>query len=320
MRGRFYFSPSGDGWRNLAADECFLDALGPEDFLLYLYVNENAVILGRNQNPWRECDLEAMERDGVQLVRRVTGGGAVYHDGGNLNYSFLCGRDAYDPDGQAEIILRAVRALGVPAEKNGRNDLVAADGRKFSGRAFCARGEMRQHHGTLLVSSDLSRMSRYLRPSAEKLRSKGVASVQSRVCNLSQLLPGLTVARAAAALREACEEAVGPLAPLGPEDPALAGIAPYEARQRSWEWRLGKSPDFDVSWEGRFPWGEAQLFFAVSEGTVRETKLYTDAMDAALPERVRALCAGRRFDDLPAVLAAAGGEAADLASLLRRPD
>ncbi len=320
MKGGFYFSPYGDGWHNLAADEYFLDTLGPESFLLYLFVNENAVILGRNQNPWRECDLEAMDRDGVQLVRRVTGGGAVFHDGGNLNYSFLCGRDVYDPDGQAEIILRAVRDLGVPAERSGRNDLITTDGRKFSGRAFCARGEIRQHHGTLLIRADLSRMPRYLRPSAEKLRSKGVASVQSRVCNLTELVPGLTVERVAQALRSSCERAFGPLADFEPDGTVLAEIAPYEEKQRSWQWRFGKSPAFDFTAEGRFAWGEAQFSLSVADGTVREAALYTDALDVALPDRIRALCSGRRFDELAAILSAAGDEAADLAVLLLRPD
>lgn len=86
----FYLSPSLDGWQNLAMDEWLLDHIGQGQLVLYLYVNQNAVIIGKNQNPWKECNLAAMEQDKVQLVRRVTGGGAVFHDSGNLNFSFIC--------------------------------------------------------------------------------------------------------------------------------------------------------------------------------------------------------------------------------------
>ena len=96
MGNYLYVSTSGDGWRNLAVDEYFLDTLGPDDMMLYFYVNKNAVIIGQGQNPWAECRLAEMDRDGVQLVRRITGGGAVFHDEGNLNFSFIAGEGRYD--------------------------------------------------------------------------------------------------------------------------------------------------------------------------------------------------------------------------------
>ena len=113
MRNFFYLSPSRDGWQNLAMDEWFLDHLGPEDLMLYCYINDNAVIIGKNQNPWRECDLQAMDRDGVQLVRRVTGGGAVFHDAGNLNFSFIAGEGRYDVQRQLRVILRWMKPSGI---------------------------------------------------------------------------------------------------------------------------------------------------------------------------------------------------------------
>ncbi len=317
MNAYFYFSPSGDGWENLAADEYFLENLEPDDFLLYLYVNQRAVIIGRNQNPWRECDTAAMAREGVQLVRRCTGGGAVYHDGGNLNFSFITGAAHYDTDRQNEIILEAVRSLGISAEKTGRNDL-AADGRKFSGQAFCSRGAMRQHHGTLLVSAELGAMAGYLTVSAEKLRAKGVTSVKSRVVNLSELCPGLTVPQMAQALRTACEAAVGPLSDLVLSDARLAGMQPYLEKQRSWDWRMGASPAFDFENGHRFDWGEAQLCLKVQHGIVAEASLYTDALDVTLPDRVSAALTGCQYDrdTLAAALLAMGGQCKDLAALL----
>ena len=122
MSNKLYVSTTPDGWRNLGVDEYFLDSLGPDDMMLYFYINGNAVIIGRGQNPWAECNLAAMERDDVQLVRRITGGGAVFHDEGNLNFSFIAGERIYDTDRQFGMILNAVRALGIPCDFSGRND------------------------------------------------------------------------------------------------------------------------------------------------------------------------------------------------------
>lgn len=302
MNNLLYISPTGDGWKNLAADEWFLDHLPEDTFLLYFYVNENAVIIGKNQNPWRECDLTAMDRDGVQLVRRVSGGGAVYHDGGNLNFSFIASRTRYDEQKQFELILQAVRSLGIPCEFSGRNDLLAG-GRKFSGNAFCRRGANCQHHGTLLVDADMGRLQRYLKPDPRKLKAKGVASVRSRVCNLKELCPGLTAEAVRGAVAGAYRAAFG-----GCElwEPDAAGVAAYYEKHRSWEWRVGKTPPFDLELEERFPWGGVQLLLRLEAGRVSGLEVYSDAMDAELPERLRALLTGWRIDQLPEPLRAAG--------------
>ncbi len=290
-----YFSPTGNGWRNLAADEYFLNTLGPDDFMLYFYINSNAVIIGQNQNAWRECNTQAMDRDGVQLVRRISGGGAVYHDEGNLNFSFIAGKARYDVHRQAEMILSAVRSFGIPCELSGRNDLTAA-GRKFSGNAFCQRGGNMQHHGTLLVSADLSVMKNYLNVSADKLKSKGVKSVASRVCNLTEFCPELTVEKMAAAVTEACARTMGPMTPYVFTPEAEAEVDALYAKHSSWDWRMGRSPEFDFSVEGRFNWGGIQLGLSVTRGTVADVALYTDALDTALPAKAAAVLKGARFD------------------------
>ena len=290
MANYWFVSPSRDGWENLAADEWFLDHLGPEDMLLYFYVNQNAVIIGKNQNPWRECDLAAMERDGVQLVRRVSGGGAVYHDEGNLNFSFMTGADVYDVPRQLGVILNALRSLGIPCEFTGRNDLVA-DGRKFSGNAFCARGALRQHHGTLLIRSDLGRLQRYLQVDPRKMQAKGVSSVRSRVCNLSEFVEDLQPEQVLCAIRQAFEAEYGPVTDLqeGPD------AAEYVEKQRSWDWRLGKTPAFDLELDPRFQWGGVQLLLTLREGAVERAQVYSDAMDPDLAADIASLLTGRRF-------------------------
>ena len=303
MHNYWYVSPTRDGWQNLALDEWFLDHLGPEDLLIYFYINENAVIIGKNQNPWKECDLGAMERDNVQLVRRITGGGAVYHDCGNLNFSFIAGAGRYDVERQLNLILEAVRAFGIPCEFSGRNDLLA-DGKKFSGNAFCARGQLRQHHGTLLLRSDLGRLQNYLQVDPRKMKAKGVSSVRSRVCNLSEFTEDVTVETMLAAIRRAFAASYGPVTDFEVTPEQVAQVVPYYEKQVSWQWRLGKTPAFDLELDPRFPWGGVQMLLTLRDGKVEQAEVYSDAMDADLAEEVRARLTGCRFTsaDLHAAL------------------
>ena len=294
MGNQLYVSTTLDGWRNLGVDEYFLDTLGPDDIILYFYINGNAVIIGRGQNPWAECNLAAMDRDGVQLVRRITGGGAVFHDQGNLNFSFIAGERIYDVERQLGMILKAVRALGIPCEFSGRNDLLA-DGRKFSGNAFCTRGHLRQHHGTLLINADLSRLQNYLNVDPRKLRAKGAKSVRSRVCNLSDFVPDLTCERMLAALKDAFRAEYGDYRELMAEDLDETRIAPYVEKQASAEWRLGQTPRFDLEIENRFPWGNVQLLLTLRRSMVDALDVYTDANDAELAGDIRARLLGRPF-------------------------
>ena len=294
MRNFWFVSPSRDGWQNLAMDEWFLDHLGSDDLLLYFYVNQNTVIIGKNQNPWKECDLAAMENDHVQLVRRVTGGGAVYHDCGNLNFSFIAGEKRYDLQRQLNLILQAVRSFGIPCDFSGRNDLLA-DGKKFSGNAFCSRQGIRQHHGTLLIGSDLGRLQNYLQVDPRKLKAKGVESVRSRVCNLSEFTQAVTPETMLAAIRTVFEEEYGAVADLRPTPEPVADMVPYYEKQRSWEWRMGKTPAFDLELDPRFPWGGVQLQFSLRNSLVEHVDVWSDAIDPELPAEIQTRLTGVRF-------------------------
>ena len=309
MGNYLYVSTSGDGWRNLAVDEYFLDTLGPDDMMLYFYVNKNAVIIGQGQNPCAECRLAEMDRDGVQLVRRITGGGAVFHDEGNLNFSFIAGEGRYDLERQFGLILNAVRALGIPCEFSGRNDLLA-DGRKFSGNAFCKRGAIRQHHGTLLISADMTRLQNYLNVDPRKLKPKGVKSVKSRVCNLNEFVPELRRDDMLEALKRAYAAEYGDYTELQTSQLDEAAIAPYYEKQKSDAWRLGVTPRFDLEIENRFPWGGLQMLLTLRHGEVSDISVYSDANDAELPGRVRAALLGAKFGSQPIAeaLRAAGGQ------------
>ena len=288
-------SLSGDGWRNLAVEDYLMDHLGPDDAVIYFFVNENAVIIGRNQNPWAECRLGQMEADGVQLVRRTSGGGAVYHDRGNLNYSFVMGSEHYDLHKQLELILTSVRAMGIPCEFSGRNDILA-DGRKFSGTAFCDRGKVKLHHGTLLVNADLEKLQRYLNVDASKLASKGIRSVRSRVCNLNEFNPDISVSIMLNELTNACKNAYDCCNRIGMDDIESEELERYVAKHSSDEWRLGKTPRFDYEAACRFPWGSVQLLLRLKGGIVESLDVYSDANDVLLAEQIGDRLQGTAFN------------------------
>lgn len=291
----FYMSDSTDGWRNLAMDRFFLESLKKEDALLYFYVNANAVIIGKNQNAWRECNLEAMEKDGVQLVRRHTGGGAVFHDKGNLNFSFIMNEEQYDLSRQMGVIQNVVAKLGLKAELSGRNDILI-DGKKFSGNAFAASRGMKAHHGTILVNTDLSKLSGYLNVSEKKMRAKGISSVKSRVCNLGDLGENVTIERVIALAKQAYQAEYGQYLQYQLDAQALERIDELYREQSSWQWRFGRTPAFDYQLEERFSFGEMQFLLQVKGGCVVDACVFSDALDTELAQLVRERIISARFN------------------------
>ena len=188
--------------RNLAIEEYLTDTVPEDTLIVYLWQNKHTVVIGRNQNAWAECRTAELERDGGTLARRLSGGGAVYHDMGNLNFTFSLRTEDYDLRKQQSVIVEACRMLGVPAEISGRNDILT-NGCKFSGNSFYSHNGCSFHNGTLLLSVDMANLGKYLTPSKVKLESKGVASVRSRVINLTELVPTLSVAQMADAMVKA---------------------------------------------------------------------------------------------------------------------
>jgi lipoate-protein ligase A len=185
---KFLILTTTDPHYNLAVEE-YLFRNEPGDILM-LWQNEPTVVIGKNQNAYVEVDLELLRARGIHLARRITGGGAVYHDLGNVNYTFISDAREQGMDFAhfTAPILSALSSLGINAALSGRNDLLV-DGLKFSGNAQYSSNGRTLHHGTLLFDSDLAVLSSVLRPDEEKLRSKAIASVRSRVTNLAPLLP-----------------------------------------------------------------------------------------------------------------------------------
>lgn len=310
-------SSSPDANYNLALDEYLLSTLSEDDRILYFYVNRKAVIIGRNQNPWIECNLNQLNADGVQLVRRVSGGGAVYHDEGNLNFSFMCHEKVYDEKEQTGIILEALNSLGIHAETTGRND-IAIEGRKFSGNAYCRRQNIQQRHGTLLVKSDLGIFDRYLSVSKKKLVAKGVKSVRSRVCNLSEYSEGLTTGKLIEAITEAYKVKYGEYVLYPMEKADADEIQRLKEKNESWEWKMGEAPAFDYLFENRFSWGTAQICLKVKNAVIDEMRVYSDSLDNSLSERMINALSGVRFEkeEISQNIPSLEGEARDIAEYI----
>lgn len=294
MSNYIYSAPTGDGWLNLARDGYFLENNKKGDVILYFYVNKNAVIIGRNQNAWKECSIANMDADGVQLVRRHSGGGAVFHDNGNLNFSFITDEKHYDLNRQMRVILNAVSKLGLKAELSGRND-ITVDGKKFSGNAFSLAKGNRSHHGTILVNADLTKLSNYLCVSKEKMRSKGIDSVRARVCNICELSSGLTVEAMRRLVIESFIEEYGAASEYVFDGTALAEVEERRERLASWEWRFGKTPQFDFETDKRFSFGDTQIYFNSRNGVIRETKVYSDCLDTELTTEIENALTGVHF-------------------------
>ena len=294
MSNYIYSAPTGDGWLNLARDGYFLENNKKGDVILYFYVNKKAVIIGRNQNAWKECSIANMDADGVQLVRRHSGGGAVFHDNGNLNFSFITDEKHYDLNRQMRVILNAVSKLGLKAELSGRND-ITVDGKKFSGNAFSLAKGNRSHHGTILVNADLTKLSNYLCVSKEKMRSKGIDSVRARVCNICELSSGLTVEAMRRLVIESFIEEYGAASEYVFDGTALAEVEERRERLASWEWRFGKTPQFDFETDKRFSFGDTQIYFNSRNGVIRETKVYSDCLDTELTTEIENALTGVHF-------------------------
>ena len=270
---------SVDPYLNLAIEQHLLETVEKGTCILYLWQNENTVVIGRNQNAWKECRTSLLEEEGGRLARRLSGGGAVFHDLGNLNFTFLVNEEDYDVDRQLTVIQTACRALGLTAERSGRND-VLVDGRKFSGNAFYHSKGKAYHHGTLLVDTDGEKLARYLSPSKAKLQAKGVDSVRSRVVNLAELVTGLTCERMAQEMTTAFGWVYGLLVQeLSADGLDWDYIENLRGRNAGRDWLYGPRLPLSFECEERFDWGGVQVQLQVESGVVIQAKVYSDAME-----------------------------------------
>ena len=276
-----------DPYSNLAAEKLLTLDVREGECILFLWQNRRTVVIGRNQKAWEECNVRQLEEDGGHLARRLSGGGAVYHDLGNLNFSFAARKADYNPEKQSRVILRAAAMLGIDAEKTGRNDFEAG-GLKFSGNAYYETRGCCCHHGTVMMDVDTDALSRYLTVSGSKLRSKGVASVRSRVVNLKELCPDITSDRLKAAILEAFREVYGlPAEPLEAERLRESDMQREAAVFASESWLFPPRIPFTAALENRFAWGSIRVELEVCGDRVVRAECVSDAMDESLIRRIR---------------------------------
>lgn len=295
MNTKIAFSDSFNPWYNLALEEYLLNHVQPNEIILYLWQNDHTVVIGKYQNAWKECRCEMLEEEGGKLARRLSGGGAVYHDLGNLNFTFIMDRKLYDLEKQLQVIINAVNHLGIKAEFTGRND-ITVDGKKFSGNAFCFLSNSVYHHGTILVNTDFSKLSRYLQVSKEKMKAKSIEadSVQSRVVNLASLQKNITIeAMKENLIKSFADIYGGRLTPVTVDNGKE--LNELYKQYSSWEWRFGETPEFDVSLQKRFNWGEIDMGLSVEEGKITDAVIYSDAMDTSLIGALKDLLPGLPF-------------------------
>lgn len=285
---RLLISESFDPWFNLAVEECIFRQMPPTQRVLFLWRNTDTVVIGRAQNPWKECNTRRMEEDNVRLARRSSGGGAVFHDSGNSCFTFMAGKPEYDKSISTAVIINALRQIGISATASGRNDLLMETPlgpRKISGSAYRETHDRGFHHGTLLLNADLGRLASYLNPDEKKLRAKGITSVRGRVANLSEFLPAITHANVCDAIQAAFfahfGECVEPEVISPDTVPDLPGFAETFARQSSWAWNFGQAPAFSHLLEERFTWGGVEIHFDVEKGVITRAQVFTDSLAPA---------------------------------------
>lgn len=270
-----------DPFFNLALEEYLLANLekNHEGYLL-LWQNDPTIVIGRYQNTLEEINLKFVESHNINVVRRISGGGAVYHDHGNLNYTFIVNAEedfAFDFATYTKPIIDILNSLGVKAELSSRNDLTI-DGKKFSGNAQHISSGKLLHHGTLLFDSNLDVLSKALKVSEDKFMSKGIKSIRSRVTNISDYLKTkMTISSFKETIINQLYDSKLISSRLTLTKQVIAEVtALADNKYRQWEWNFGKSPEFTEKKSKRFPWGKIEAYINVKNGIITSCKFYGD--------------------------------------------
>jgi lipoate-protein ligase A len=285
---------------NLAMEEYILRNLTDLREILLFYINEPSIIVGRHQNAMEEINRDYVEKHNIHVVRRLSGGGTVYHDHGNLNYSFITRGNREELMNFKKFtapVVHALQEMGVNAELSGRNDILV-DGRKISGNAVYGSSQGMICHGTLLLDTDLGRLSEALNVKPGKITSKGIQSVRSRVANISEFLKSpLTVEE----FRHRILESIFADQPeirqyhLTPED--WEKICHLSAeRYNTWDWNYGQSPAYNIQKINRFPFGEIDARIEVVDGQIKSINFYGDFFCEEEPTALAELLIGTRYE------------------------
>ena len=287
MQLRTLISNQYNPFLNRAVEQYLTEHQEEDTVTMYLWKNQRTVVIGYNQNPYSECNVQSLLDEGGNLMRRGTGGGAVYHDLGNINFSFIADKRLYDVKKQLSVIQDALLSYGIQAEISGRNDLTC-QGRKFSGNAFAKGQRNNLHHGTILIKTDGTMMQRYLIVDKAKLMKNGVKSVTSRVVNLSELVPELTSENIKQPLIASFEKVYEGNAATIDFD-TLINIPEVQAIMSeisSRNFLFGRWEQFKTTKKDRFSWGGVEISLQIDEANaiIKDIQIASDCLD---PEAIR---------------------------------
>jgi lipoate---protein ligase len=284
---------------NLALEEYIVRNFEPEQDYLLFYVNQPSIIIGKHQNTVEEINAQYVQDNGVIVVRRISGGGAVYHDFGNLNFSFLTRYDIKKVNNFIQFvqpIVDALKLLGVPAEMTGRNDIVA-EGRKISGNAQFSTTKKMFSHGTLLFDANIESVVNALNVSGDKITSKGIQSVRSRVANIKEFLKesldlqGFKQKLLASIFAGKAEIPTYKLSQTEWEAVHTLSREKYQ----TWEWNYGRSPEFNIQKKNRFEFGQIDARIDVKDGIMTNIKFFGDFLSHGEPAEIETKLKGVRY-------------------------
>ncbi|MBJ7880546.1 lipoate--protein ligase [Gelidibacter salicanalis] len=285
---------------NLALEEYILRHFSADHDYLLFYINEPSIIIGRNQNTLEEINHNYVEDNNIHIVRRVSGGGAVYHDFGNLNFSFITNHDGKSLSNFKKFtapVIKVLNNLGLNAELKGRND-IEVDDRKISGTAQFSTGKRMVSHGTLLLDTDLSEVAKALNVKMSKIESKGHKSVRSRVANISEFLKApLTIEDFRKLVLEGLYDESEPFETYHLTLEEWSAVHQLKAEKYdTWDWNYGRSPKFNIQRSKRFTAGEIDLRIFVEKGHIKDFKIYGDFFGKEPVEQLEQLLTGVRYD------------------------
>lgn len=285
---------------NLAVESSLLDEGDADTVTMFLWKNQQTVVYGYNQNPFTECNVELLLSEGGHAARRRTGGGAVYHDLGNLNFSFVANKKHYDVTKQLSVIQKALEMFGLKTEVSGRNDILC-DGRKFSGNAFGIYKDRRLHHGTILIKTDGEKLAKYLKVNPAKLQKHGVKSVASRIINLSEVAD-ITSDSIIPYLSRAFEEVYEAKAEVIDFNDLLTDkVLKTRDLFASDEYLFGKWRNFHAKKSAQFAWGLVELDMHIDEekGIIESISIASDSLEPDLIDEAEHLLRGANIKKAP---------------------
>ncbi|MCI5871660.1 lipoate--protein ligase [Streptococcus sp.] len=297
---KYIVNKSNNPAYNIALEAYAFKELRDEDEIFILWINEPAIIIGKHQNTIEEINKEYIDEHGIHVVRRLSGGGAVYHDLNNLNYTIISNKadeGAFDFKTFSQPVIETLADLGVTAEFTGRNDL-EIDGKKFCGNAQAYSNGRMMHHGCLLFDVDMTVLGNALKVSKDKIESKGVKSVRARVTNiLSELPEKITVHEFSDKILEKMKEHYPDMTEYVLSEDELAKIQKSADEQfGTWEWTYGAAPEYTISRSVRYPAGKVTIYANVDKSVIKSIKIYGDFFGIKDVKDIEDLLVGVRYE------------------------